>query len=401
MEFGPIIRALKRNKVRFLLIVVQIAITLAVVTNAITMIRDEGQKMMKSSGFDDDNIVWVRTRPFAPGFKDLPYRISAVNADLRAIQSTPGVVAVANTNFLPWQGGGSSGEVAAGGGDGSKFRTQVYYNTPGILDTLGVHLVSGRNLRDTDIDDDPNSKAPGTAVISRDLEKLMFKGQSAVGKQLLESGGDGVVNVVGVFDPFYNPYGWPIHEYAVFYAGHVSRRGAQYLVRVKPGMMKQTVPLIEQRMLAANNGRNIDMKTISEIKDNYFAQGKIVRGGMSMVIVLILIVTGLGIVGVTAFSVTERRKQIGTRRALGATKGAVLRYFLLENWIVTNTGLILGVVAAYGLNILLVTKTSGAKLDWRYVVAAVALLWLQGIVATLIPAMRATRFSPVIATRGA
>ncbi len=401
MEFGPIIRALKRNKVRFLLIVVQIAITLAVVTNAITMIRDEGQKMMKSSGFDDDNIVWVRTRPFAPGFKDLPYRISAVNADLRAIQSTPGVVAVANTNFLPWQGGGSSGEVAAGGGDGSKFRTQMYYNTPGILDTLGVHLVSGRNLRDTDIDDDPNSKAPGTAVISRDLEKLMFKGQSAVGKQLLESGGDGVVNVVGVFDPFYNPYGWPIHEYAVFYAGHVSRRGAQYLVRVKPGMMKQTVPLIEQRMLAANNGRNIDMKTISEIKDNYFAQGKIVRGGMSMVIVLILIVTGLGIVGVTAFSVTERRKQIGTRRALGATKGAVLRYFLLENWIVTNTGLILGVAAAYGLNILLVTKTSGAKLDWRYVVAAIILLWLQGIVATLIPAMRATRFSPVIATRGA
>jgi putative ABC transport system permease protein len=401
MEFGPIIRALKRNKVRFLLIVVQIAITLAVVTNAITMIRDESEKMMKQSGFDDDNIVWVRTKPFAPGFKDLPYRISAVNGDLRAIQSTPGVVAVANTNFLPWQGGGSSGEVSAGGGDGSKFRTQVYYNTPGILDTLGVHLVSGRNIRDTDIDDDPNSKAPGTAVISRDLEKLLFKGKSAVGKQLLESGGDGVVNVVGVFDPFYNPYGWPIHEYAVFYAGHVSRRGAQYLVRVKPGMMKQTVPLIEQRMLAANNGRNIDMKTISEIKDIYFAQGKIVRGGMSMVIVLILIVTGLGIVGVTAFSVTERRKQIGTRRALGATKGAVLRYFLLENWIVTNTGLILGVLAAYGLNILLVTKTSGAKLDWRYVVAAVILLWLQGMIATLIPAMRATRFSPVIATRGA
>ena len=400
MEFGPIIRALKRNKVRFLLIVLQIAITLAVVTNAITMIRDEGAKMEKSSGFDDENIVWVRTKPFAPAFKDQAYRIAAVNADLRAIQATPGVVAVSNTNFLPWQGGGSSGEVAAGGSDGSKFRSQMYVNTPGILETLGVHLVSGRNLRDTDIDDDPNSKAPSTAVISRDLERLVFKGQSAVGKQL-NDGGDSVVNVVGVFDPFYNPYGWPIHEYAVLYAGHVSRRGAMYLVRVQPGTMKQTGPLIERRMLQANNGRNIDMKTVSEIKDNYFAQGRIVRGAMSMVILLILIVTGLGIVGVTAFSVTERRKQIGTRRALGATKGAVLRYFLLENWIVTNAGLILGVAAAYGLNILLVTKTSGAKLDWRYVAAAVVLLWLQGMIATLIPAMRATRFSPVIATRGA
>jgi putative ABC transport system permease protein len=400
MEFGPIIRALKRNKIRFLLIVVQIAITLAVVTNAITMIRSVSEKMNKKSGFDDENIVWVRTKPFAPGFKDLPYRISVVNADLRAIQGVPGVVAVANTNFLPWQGGGSSGEVSAGGGDGSKFRTQMYYNTPGILDSLGVRLVSGRPLRDSDLDDDPNSKAPSTAIISRDLERLMFKGKSAVGKQLIETG-DTVVNVVGTFDPFYNPYGWPIHEYAVFYAGHVSRRGAMYLVRIAPGSMKQAVPLIEKRMLGANNGRNIEMKTISEIKDNYFSEGRIVRGGMSIVIALIVLVTGLGIVGVTSFSVTERRKQIGIRRALGATKGAVLRYFLLENWIVTNAGLVLGVIAAYGLNILLVTKTSGAKLNWHYVVVAVVLLWLQGIIATLIPAMRATRFSPVIATRGA
>jgi putative ABC transport system permease protein len=204
-----------------------------------------------------------------------------------------------------------------------------------------------------------------------------------------------------VFDPFYNPYGWPIHEYAVMFAGHVSRSGAMYLVRVKPGTMKQIAPLIEKRMLQANDGRNIQMQTIDELKDIYFTQGRLVRGAMSIVIALIVLVTGLGIVGVTAFSVTERRKQIGIRRALGATKAAVLRYFLLENWIVTNAGLILGVAAAYGLNVLLVTQAAGAKLDWRFVAAAVVLLWLQGIIATLIPAMRATRFSPVIATRGA
>ena len=400
MEFGPIIRALKRNKIRFALIVLQIAITLAVVTNAITMINGANEKMNKKSGFDDDNIVWVQTKPFSPAFKDLSYRISAVNADLRTIKGIPGVVAVANTNFLPWQGGGSSGEVSAGGGDRSKFRTQMYYSTPGILDTLGVHLVSGRNIRDSDLDDDPNSKAPSTAIISKDLEKLVFKGQSAVGKQLNDTD-NSVINVVGTFDPFYNPYGWPIHEYAILYAGHVSRRGALYLVRIEPGKMKQVVPMIEQRMLQTNNGRNIDMKTIDEIKDNYFTEGRIVKGGMSMVIALIVLVTGLGIVGVTSFSVTERRKQIGTRRALGATKGAVLRYFLLENWIVTNAGLIIGILATYGLNILLVTKTGAAKLDWRFLVAAVVLLWVQGIIATLIPAMRATRFSPVLATRGA
>jgi len=400
MEFGPIIRSLKRNKIRFALIVLQIAITLAVVTNAITMINGANEKMNMKSGFDDDNIVWIQTKPFSPAFKDLNYRIAAVNADLRTIRGIPGVVAAANTNFLPWQGGGSSGEVAVAGGDRSKFRTQMYYNTPGILQTLGVHLVSGRDLREADIDDDPNSKAPSTAVISKDLEKLLFKGQSAVGKQLADSD-TSVVNVVGTFDPFYNPYGWPIHQYAVMYAGHVSRRGALYLVRVEPGKMKQVVPMIEQRMLQTNNGRNIEMKAIDEIKNSYFTEGRMVRGGMTMVIGLIVLITGLGIVGVTSFSVTERRKQIGTRRALGATKAAVLRYFLLENWIVTNAGLIIGILATYGLNILLVTKTGAAKLDWRFLLAAVVLLWVQGIIATLIPAMRATRFSPVLATRGA
>jgi putative ABC transport system permease protein len=187
----------------------------------------------------------------------------------------------------------------------------------------------------------------------------------------------------------------------MMYAGHVSRRGAMYLVRVQPGAMKSVAPAIEKSMLGVNDGRNIETKTILEIRDQYFAEGRIVRGAMSMVIALIIIVTGLGIVGVTSFTVTERHKQIGTRGALGATRGAVLRYFLLENWIITNAGLILGVIAAYGLNFLLVTKTSGTKLDWQFVALAIVLLWGQGIVATLVPAMRAARVSPVVATRGA
>src|SRR5256885_15975348 len=118
MEFGPIIRALRRNRIRFALIVVQIAITLAVVTNAINMIRDQNRKMDQKSGFDDENLLWVFSRPFTPAFQEVSFRIATVNADLRAIRSIPGVIDVANTNFLPWQGGGSSGEGKAAGGDG-------------------------------------------------------------------------------------------------------------------------------------------------------------------------------------------------------------------------------------------------------------------------------------------
>lgn len=399
MEFGPIVRALSRNRVRVLLIVLQIGITLAVIVNAVTMITASRVKMQRSSGFDDDNLLWVHSKPFAETYNERSFRVTTTEADLRALQGIPGLRAVANTNFLPWQGGGSSGEVKVAGGDGTMYRTQEYFTSANITETLGVRIVSGRNLRESDVDNDPKS-THNTVIISRALEKLAFKGKSAVGQQFLE-GNNTVDTVVGVFDPFYNPYGWPIHEYTYFAAGLVARTGAPYLLRVEPGKMNQVMPEIEKRLLAVNDGRNVEFKTVSEIKDQYFSEARIVIGAMAAVIILLVIVTGLGIVGVTSFSVTERRKQIGTRRALGATKPAILRYFLLENWIITNSGLLLGIALAYALNFLLVTKASGDKLDWRFVAAGVVLLWAQGLVATLAPATRAAAVSPVIATRGA
>jgi len=397
MEFGPIVRALSRNRMRTLLIVLQIGITLAVIANAVTMIKSNRAKMNKESGFDDDNLLWVHSKPYAETYNERSFRITTTQADVRALNGIPGVKAAVNTNFLPWAGGGSSTQAKVAGGDGTMVRMQSYVTSPQILDTLGVHLVSGRTLRDSDLDLDPKSRK-STVIISRALEELMFKGKSAVGQQLLESD-NSVDTIVGVFDKFYNPYGFPIHEYTYFADGIASFGGARFLVNVEPGKMKQVIPEIEKCLLQVNDGRNFEFKTIDEVKDQYFTESRIVIGAMTAVIVLLIIVTGLGIVGMTSFSVTERRKQIGTRRALGATKPAILRYFLLENWIITNSGLFLGIVLAYALNFLLVTKAAGDKLDWRFVVAGVILLWLQGIFATLAPATRAAAVSPVIATR--
>jgi putative ABC transport system permease protein len=348
----------------------------------------------KESGFDDENLLWVGSRPFAEAFRDRPYQVASAQQDLRIIAGIPGVRSVVNTNFQQWQGGGSSGEVEVAGGDASRYRTQMYVATPTFTDTLGVKMVSGRNLRDTDINEDPNATT-SPVIISRALERLIFKEQSAVGRAFKDG-----ETVVGVFDPFYNPYGWPIHEYAMIYPGYVARRGALFLVRVQPGQMKNVAAAIEKKLVASNDGRNVETKPIMEIRNRYFTDSRLIINAMTGVIILIIIVTGLGIVGVTSFTVTERKKQIGTRRALGATKSRILSYFLMENWLITNSGLLLGIAMAYGLNYLLVTHTSGVKLDWHYLAAGVAILWVQGIIATLIPAMRAAAVSPVIATRG-
>src|SRR5204863_1974490 len=179
------------------------------------------------------------------------------------------------------------------------------------------------------------------------------------------------------------------------YAGHSSYGGASFLVRTEPGAFKSVAQEIPKRLVALNDGRNVEVKAIDTIKTQYFIESRMVVNGMTAVIVLLLIVTGLGIVGVTSFAVTERTRQIGTRRALGATRPAIVRYFLLENWMVTTTGATIGLVLAYALNYLLVTHTQSVKLDWRLIVFGIALLWLQTILATLAPAFRAASVPPV------
>ena len=126
MELGPIVRALRRNKTRFGLIAFEIALTLAIVTNCVTMILEARTKMVKPSGFDDSNIVTLRSTPFEPAFKEDGYLDNSLRADLEALRSTPGVVAVTNSRFLPWQGGGSSAEMRPVGPKGEMLRTQIY-----------------------------------------------------------------------------------------------------------------------------------------------------------------------------------------------------------------------------------------------------------------------------------
>ena len=114
---------------------------------------------------------------------------------------------------------------------------------------------------------------------------------------------------------------------------------------------------------------------------------------------LLTAITSLGIVGLASFSVARRTKQIGTRRALGATRPAILRYFLLENFLISTVGVVGGAIMAIGLNIWMVQKFNLTPMSWYVIPAAMLLLWVVGQVAVYGPARRASFVSPAIATR--
>ena len=108
---------------------------------------------------------------------------------------------------------------------------------------------------------------------------------------------------------------------------------------------------------------------------------------------------GLGIVGLASFSVARRTKQIGTRRALGATRPAILRYFMLENFVISTVGVVGGAVIAVGINMWMVEAFGLQRIAWYLIPAAMLTLWIVGQVAVLGPARRATTVPPALATR--
>jgi len=409
MHIGPIVRAMKHNRTRVVLIVLEIAMTLAIVTNCVNVILAERKKMLQPSGFDDDHIVRLNIRPYAQEFRDPAYIDNIIDQDVRTIEAVPGVVSAANTHFQLWEGGGSSTQVFAPGVAHEPVVTQVYYATKDITQTLGATIIEGRGFQAGDHGIGHVEDPLTNVIITKSVADLLFDGKPAVGRTIQQGDPkepfEKPMTVVGVMRDFYNPFGIatslaPQSDKAIFQPARVGgTSGMAYLIRTQPGAMKSVIADVEKRLTAQNPGRIFEFKTVTQKKAEWFSGSKIVVTTMSCIIVTLIAVTTLGLLGLTSLAVSERTKQIGTRRALGATRADILRYFLVENWLLTTAGLVLGVAGAYAVNFLLVSHVSDVKLQWQLVVGGVILLWLNGLISTIPPALRAMAVSPSIATR--
>ena len=133
----------------------------------------------------------------------------------------------------------------------------------------------------------------------------------------------------------------------------------------------------------------------------FFQDDRAMAGILAGVCVALLVVTALGIVGLGSFWVAQRRRQIGVRRALGATRGNILHYFQTENFLLATLGIALGMALAYGINLFLMHHYELPRLPAIYLPVGAIALWLIGQAAVLGPALRAAAVPPVVATRSA
>jgi putative ABC transport system permease protein len=177
---------------------------------------------------------------------------------------------------------------------------------------------------------------------------------------------------------------------------------SRYSVRTEPGQQDRVMADVEKTLLALRNDRVLlGKRTFAEARDDRYSGENMMAGLLIAVTGFLLLITASGIVGMASLWVNQRRKQIGVRRALGAQKRDILRYFLLENVLITTGGVLAGVLMALVLNNVLVNELEIPRLPVGYLGITMASMWVLGLAAVLGPAWRAAAVPPAIATRTA
>ena len=398
---SPIIRSLLRNRIRTGLLVAEIAVTLAIVLNCLQLLLDQRRDLIRPTGIDEGNLVAVEMLPWDPAYRDETTRLQILRDDIEALRALPGVVDASAMGPFPLQGGGSSTQVKAlGAPDESKVRAPLYYGDERIISTLGLELVAGRDFTRDDV---PAESGPviANAIVTQALADAVFPSGDALGARLDTGSEEWPDVIVGIVKQMHTPYGGgPMEDQILIYP--IPRHSASYmsyLVRAEPGQLEGLLPVIEDTIRARDDRRVVRARALLEYKARGYALPASLARVLAVIIALLLGVTALGIFGMTSFAITQRTREIGTRRALGASRRDVVIHFLTENAIVVLSGTGFGLIGAVALNGALMSSTDATALSPGLAVAGVVLLWIVGFVATIAPAVKASRLQPVLATR--
>lgn len=402
MEFGPIWRAAMRNKTGFLLIVLQIAFTMALVINAIAIAADRARQMGRPSGLDEPNIFHLNSSGFAADFDPK----LTFEEDLRQIRGMPGVTEAVQINAVPLGGSGwSMGLKTVAGPEIEAVPAAVYFVDEHGLDALGVELIAGENFSASDITwREPTTRRwPNKTIVSEALASALFPDDPShgVGKTVYIADTQ-PITIVGVVARLQAPWsGWTeALERSMLVPQNLMSESTAYLVRAEPSQRDQLMPQLETLLAASDDDRIIrDMRTMEQTRARSYEASQALINILTFTTVILVAITTLGVAGLTSFNVTRRTKQIGTRRALGAARPDILRYFLAENLLFTLIGVALGALLAVGVNAWLVETFSVPRFSWYLLPSGMLALLAIGQLAVLIPARRAAGVPPAIATR--
>ncbi|MBS0577303.1 MAG: ABC transporter permease [Proteobacteria bacterium] len=405
MELRPIVSSLRRHKTAAALIVAEVALSCAIICNAVFLIHERLARLNVPSGVAENELLDIRIS----GIGKDANAAALTRQDLTSLRAIPGVTAVATSVQVPFGNSSWNSSVTLQPNQANaSLNASMYMGSQDLLETLGTRIVAGRDFRPDEYQPFPADGGLGqlqiaAVIITRPMAEKLFPGKRAVGQHIY-FGDDKAVTVVGVVDRLIRPYlssSDPDGAYSMVLPILTPYDvGGQYLLRTAPDqrqrVLRDAVATLQKN--AAN--RLIEHpQPLEHMRTEFFRQDRAMVWLLLAVIVALLVVTALGIVGLASFWVQQRTRQIGVRRALGATRGQILRYFQTENFLLATLGIVLGMALAYGINGLLMQHYELPRLPLWYLPIGALTLWALGQIAVLGPAWRAAAVPPAVATR--
>lgn len=395
MSFYLLFKVLFSRKVVTTLLLLQLAMTVALLLNSLLLAQQTQQQLNQPTGLDLDNILLVQLKPTTASLRIYPALEELLNRQLDAVQGIPGVIAAAYSNQSAILQGGNNGNVYV---TQHQERTNVstvpmYFVSKDFFSVLDSQLLQGELPQHS-----VSLDSPGTpdVVLTKSLADKLFADMPAVGQEInrgrvaaviadfygQRSGDHVMYNSIQVAPPYGVDWG-----YSILLRTEAAQTDAVRLHLAD--VLRQVEPNIEI----------FHVRTLAEQHQRLYRNEYGLAMLLAILSALMLLVTMVSSYSSTHFHALKRQQEIGIKRALGASKGIIFIELLSENWLCTALGALLGVALALWLNQALAQVITIPELNWYLPVATIMVLLFCVTVATWYPAAIATRVSPATATK--
>lgn len=380
---------------RSVLIATEVGLTLVLLIAAGLMVKSFSKLMQVDPGFHPDNLLVFDLG--LPPMTDEAHNLAFYQQVGERLKALPGVTSVGAVSRLPMSGGNSSRDFNVLGQEKSRS-ADIRIATPEYLRTMGIPLLRGRSFDERD-----TKGAPPVALINEAAARDVFGSEDPIGKYVTNFGPDNeTLQIIGVIgnirhlaletaprSELYQPLGqgkWP----RMFFAIRTATSNPLSLIPAVQNAVRSIDPNV-----ALGNPRTMqDTVARSLLKRKFTMTLLTIFAGLAVVL------ASIGLYGVMSYSVSQRTREIGIRMAVGAQRADVLKLIVRQGMILTVFGVVLGLVASFGLTRLMATMLFGVSATDLLTFAAVStLLLLVALLACWLPARRASGVDPMVALR--
>jgi predicted permease len=394
----------KGNRIRGLLVIGEVAVSFVLLIGAGLLINSFLHLRNLDPGFRSDHLLTMKVNLSEVKYPDRDRRAAFFDEVMRRVLALPGVRSAAIANNLPLTYNGDSMSISVEGVPDPPPDQQpdVIYRAigPGYFATMGIPIVRGRDFRDQD-----NGDSKDVVIISEKTAQQFWPGQDPIGKRLkpgLSTSSSPWREVIGIVkDVRQNDFiASPKRQMYFTYRQLKNIAANALVVRTNIEPMSLAVPVRNAIWSVDKDQTVADIDTMDHIVAQAVARQRFSMLLLGLFAALALLLASIGIYGVMSYSVAQRRREIGIRIALGARRVDVLRMTVKQALKLVGTGMVIGLIAAFLLTRVLASLLFGISATDPITFIGISLVLLAvAILASYVPALRATKVDPITALR--